>query len=473
MTQYNSIKPFRYFLYLILLIVTGCAEKTSKHVFINEIPPGVSPDFASTSIVSTDLNKERQHHTKLPDSKELSRLDDGDGKTSHQSSQAVHHNNIWTRLVSLYSLPVIENERINHELKKFLKNPEYLTTIQKRAEPYLYFILEEIEAKQIPGELALLPAIESAFKPTAVSRSLASGLWQFMPATGRLFKLKQNWWYDARNDVVSSTQAATDYLKQLSKTFDDDWLLALAAYNAGKGTVRKRINRNLKKNLPTDYWSLPLPKETQYYVPKLLALAKIFANPSKYNISLESFPNKAYFKYVKLDSPIDLGIATKMAGMTENEFFNLNPGYKRFTTDPDGPYHLLIPVDKAEIFEKKLALTSPKDRIKWIRHIIKEGENLGNIAIKYHTTVNALRYSNRLANNKIRAGNFLLIPDSFYKTRPSQQRANKHYYTVKKGDTFWYIARLFSVRSRDIANWNNISLTKILRPGQKLIIKKS
>jgi len=294
-----------------------------------------------------------------------------------------------------------------------------------------------------------------------------------MPATGRLFGLKQNWWYDGRRDVFTSTKAATSYLKQLSKTFDNDWFLALAAYNAGRGNIKKAIRKNQRNELATDYWSLALRKETKNYIPRLLAIAKIFANAEKYNIPLLKIPNSPHFAVVDIHSQIDLTVAAGMANTSVADFSILNPAFKRASTDPDGPYHLLIHTDKVERFKAELAVTLKKDRIKWGRHLVKAGENLGVIAKSYKTTVNALLKSNHLANSNIRVGQQLLIPTSLTIAASKASRKNNQLYTVKKGDTFWDIARQFDVRSKDIANWNNISLNKTLQPGQKLIIKES
>lgn len=450
--MYNSIRPVNFLLYLIIFIISGCADNPAKHSYIDDLPVVVNP--------------QEPYIYKSPTSNE-------DFISLNKLKQSIFpHKTIWNRLVSLYALPDIENERVEKEIQNYLNHPEYLITIQQRAEPYLYFILDQIESKQIPGELALLPVVESAFKPNAISKSRASGLWQFMPATGRLFGLKQNWWYDGRNDVYTSTQAATTYLKQLSELFDDDWLLALAAYNAGKGTLGKAIKRNKENGLATDYWYLTLRKETMDYVPRLLAIAKIFANADEYDIPLQPFPNEPYFTVVNIESQLDLNLATEMAQVPDYEFFILNPAFKRSSTDPDGPFHLLIHADKAETFRENLAQTAKKDRIKRIRHHIKAGENLGVIARKYHTTVKAIRHSNHLANNNIKAGQLLLIPSDTNNAFTKTTSAKKQFYTVKKGDTFWNIARQFAVSSQDIANWNNLSLNKFLQPGQKLIIKK-
>jgi membrane-bound lytic murein transglycosylase D len=446
MSQFNAYKSVNYLLFLILIITAGCAEQPINHSVFNEAPPSYNQQPYTTKIKSVIR------------SGNIKRL-------------FVSHNTVWDRLLSLYALPEIKNKRIDQEIQRYLKHPNYLSTIQQRAAPYLYFILDEIESKKIPGELALLPIVESGFNPNAISKSKASGLWQFMPATGRLFGLKQNIWYDGRNDIYTSTQAATTYLKQLSQLFDDDWFLALASYNAGKGTVRKAIRKNLQDDLPTDYWSLPLREETKAYVPRLLAIAKIFANTEKYGISLQHIPNKPHFSVVNIKSQLDLKIASALAGIHHNEFITLNPAFKRGTTAPNSSFHLLIHTDKASIFKKKLARTAKKDRVKHRhRHKVISGENLGLIAKNYHTSIHALRQENSLTNNNIRAGQFLYIPPS---SISKSSKAKKQLYIVKKGDTFWEIARQFSVRSKDIAFWNNISLTQVLKPGQKLIIKKS
>ncbi|MDP1970660.1 MAG: transglycosylase SLT domain-containing protein, partial [Methylobacter sp.] len=249
----NFNRSVKFLLVLISLIATGCST-TSKDSF-NDRPPA-----------SAEMDNSYMRHALHPF-----------GKQKYDVSSK-YKNTVWERLISLYSLPEIENERIQREINWYLRHPAYLARVQQRAEPYLHLILNEIEAKNIPGELALLPIVESAFLPEAYSKSDASGLWQFIPATGRLYGLQQNAWYDGRRDVYASTKAATSFLKHLGETFDGDWYLALASYNYGKGNVRKAIEKNENLSLATDYWSLDLPKETADYVPRLLAIAKIFAN---------------------------------------------------------------------------------------------------------------------------------------------------------------------------------------------------
>lgn len=320
---------------LTALTAAGCSQNNKDALTVNEFAPDTNNAY---------VDRYYQNYQPL-------------NKAELNKTAQSHKGTVWERLLSLYSLPKIENEKIEREVDWYLNHPQALSTIQKRAEPYLHLILDEVEAKQIPGELALLPVVESAFQPNANSRVEASGLWQFMPGTGRMFGLQQNSWYDGRRDVYASTKAATTYLKQLSETFDGDWLLALASYNWGKGNVKKSIERNENHNLPTDYWSLHMPEETANYVPRLLAIAKIFANADDYNINLHDIPNKPYFEVVNIDSQLNLHKAAEMANMSLQDFLKLNPAFNKSKTAPEGagPRRLLIPVAKAETFKENLA----------------------------------------------------------------------------------------------------------------------
>jgi membrane-bound lytic murein transglycosylase D len=394
------------------------------------------------------------------------------------------YNSIWDRMLSMYALPEIDNARIDREVNWYLRNPEYLSRVQQRAEPYLYFILNELEAKQMPGELALLPAIESAFRPEAQSPAQASGLWQFIPPTGRLYGLKQNSWFDGRRDVVESTQAATSFLKDLSHNFNNDWLLALASYNAGKGNIKNAIDRNNYRGLPTDFWSLDLNHETSSYVPRLLAIAKIFANPEKYNLNLHRFPNQPYFELVDIQSQLDLGKAAELAQTPIDDLLKLNPGFNRWSTDPAGPHRLLIPVNKAPAFKEKLAELPHQERIKWQHHTVAGKESLKTIAKKHNTSVDLIQEVNHLYTESAPLGKTLLIPTSYQalkaefepktataSTAPTSSSQTLDY-TVKKGDTLRSVAKRFAVDSDDLLIWNKGIKAK-LTPGDKLKVKKA
>jgi membrane-bound lytic murein transglycosylase D len=322
---------------------------------------------------------------------------------------------IWNRMFSLYALPNVDNRRVEREIKRFLRHPEQLVKIQRRAEPYLHLIMNEIEAKNIPGEIALLPIIESSYRANVTSPASAAGLWQFIPSTGLSFGLKQNWWYDGRRDVYASTQAATEYLKKLSRSFNGDWFLALASYNVGIGNVKKAIRRNKRAN----YWSLKLPRETREYVPKLLALAKLFAQAEKYNLPLKSIPNKPFFKAVKINTQLGLKKAAKMAKMNFEDFFILNPAFNRVITPPNGSYRLLVNTKNAKEFQQNLDKLPHHERVDWIKHTTKKGESLRNIARQHKIRIKDLLKVNNLTRREIRnidAGKVLKIPPASINT---------------------------------------------------------
>ncbi|MDD5461689.1 MAG: transglycosylase SLT domain-containing protein [Methylococcales bacterium] len=486
----NFNRSVNFLLISITLIATGCSETSKEPVKINDqIPVKTYKPYKNNGYVY-------HPYRALPKYK---------FKTA-----ATHKNTVWERLFSLYSLPEINNSRIDRELYWYLEHPASLAILQQRAEPYLHHILDEIEAKNIPGELALLPIVESAFIPDAYSKADASGLWQFIPSTGQEFGLQQNAWYDGRRDVYASTKAATTYLRQLSETFDGDWLLALASYNCGKGRVRKSIEQNEYRNLPSDFWSLDLPEETQNYVPRLLAVAKLFANADEYNIHLQHIPNKPYFEVVDIKYPIDLHKAAQLANTPLDKFLKLNPGFNRSCTAPEGPHRLLVPVAEAQSFKRSLALLPYSERVNTmayydnqVAHVYnqerdeeqvarigqevtgtsfsqykaKPSESLGSLTEDDHAAIKSTRRMNNFAANSTHSGMRQLPAESKYSSvrllakASKNKSANVQLYAIKKGDTFFNISQRFSVAPKDIAHWNNITLRTALIPGRKLTIK--
>ncbi|QXP84299.1 LysM peptidoglycan-binding domain-containing protein [Methylococcus sp. Mc7] len=279
----------------------------------------------------------------------------GKPKKGKQASPGSQYDTLWERMFSLYALPKVEHRSVDREVSWFINHPDYLKRAQKRAEPFLYTIVRQLEKQKMPGELALLPIVESAFQPHAVSPARAAGIWQFIPETGRRYGLKRSRSYDGRRDVYASTRAAIKYLKKLNNDFNGDWLLAIAAYNCGEGAVAKAIQRNEARNLPTDFWSLDLPEETKAYVPRLLAVSKVFANADRYAVDLHYIPNEAIFKPVKVSSQLDLALAADAADMSLERMLELNPGFKHQRTDIEGSYRLFVPADKSRKFKKELA----------------------------------------------------------------------------------------------------------------------
>lgn len=411
-----------------------------------------------------------------------------DELASLRPHEVVPDKDLWDRIRKGFQLDLaLDNPRIRAQLNWYAKNPDYLNRTFSRASYYLHHIVNEIEKRQLPMELALLPLVESAFDPFAYSHGRASGLWQFIPGTGKIYGLHQNWWYDGRRDVLASTKAALDYMEYLSKRFDGDWLHALASYNSGSGRVSSAIRRNKKKGRNTDFWSLKLPRETKAYVPKLLAIAKLAAEPAKYNIKLKAIPDIPYFKVVKLDSQIDLAQAATMAKIDITELYKLNPGFNQWATDPLGPHRLLLPVNSVEHFEQALAELPANQRVTWNRYSVKSGDSLIKIAKKFHTTPALIKQVNHLRSNTIRVKQKLLIPvaskgKQYYglsaqnrlSTKQSKVKAppgsQKIVHKVVAGDTLWELSLAHKVSMRKLAKWNGMAPTDVLKPGKELLI---
>ncbi len=392
---------------------------------------------------------------------------------------------IWKRVRSGFSIDDIEdNPRLLAELKWYARHQKYLDRVVNRAEPFLHYVLEEAEKRNLPTELVLLPIVESAYQTFAYSHGRASGIWQFIPSTGKIYGLKQNWWYDGRRDVYASTQAALKYLENLNREFKGNWLHALAAYNSGSGTVRRAIRINKRKGKPTDFWNLDLPKETQAYVPKLLALKRLIENPEKHGITLNCVDDTPYFEAIDISAQLDLAMAADMAEIDLDKLYQLNPAFNHWATAPYGPHRLLIPVDHAETFKENLALVPKEKRIKWKRHKIKEGQTLSHIADRYSVSISSLKRLNNLRSTQIRAGKYLVIPVSSrklsdynltaYQRKKTLQNIRrkgiKVTHIVQRGDTFWDLSRTYKVKSHSIARWNGMAIRDPLREGQKLVI---
>ena len=318
--------------------------------------------------------------------------------------------NLWTRLRSGFALPAGRSGPVQAQLHRFARNPGDVERIMQRGRPYLHHILSEINRRGLPMELALLPAVESAFDPFARSPRGAAGLWQFMPRTASQFGLKQDAWYDGRRDVIAATAAALDYLTQLQQRFDGDWLLALAAYNAGPTRVQRAIRHNRNNGKPVDFWHLQLPKETRDYVPKLLALRALVVAPDTYDLILPAIPDTGYFSVVDSGGQLDLEVAARLAGTSPAEIRLLNPAFSRQTIRRGGSHRLLIPTACAATFRTQLAGLAEQQRVQWVRHAIRAGDTLSAIAQRYRIKVARLREFNQLQDSSIRAGDLLIVP---------------------------------------------------------------
>ncbi|WP_231757092.1 LysM peptidoglycan-binding domain-containing protein [Microbulbifer elongatus] len=396
---------------------------------------------------------------------------------------ALPPDDIWQRLRQGFTLDrETHRPKVKDYVKYFSSNQGYMARVTERARRYIFHVAEQLEQENIPLEFALLPIVESAYDPFAYSHAQASGMWQFIPATGRSFGLHQNWWYDGRRDVVESTRAASEYFNYLSAKFDGDWLLVLAAYNAGEGTVRRARERNARQGKGTSFWDLKLPRETQRYVPQLLALAEVVSRSDHYRVPLHDVGNEPYYAAVNVGSQIDLAQAAELAGVEIEELHLLNPGFNRWATDPEGHHRLLVPREKSARFIEALEKLPADQRVSWQHYRVARGDSLSVIARRYETTIAAIQQANKLRGSNIRAGQTLLIPsasgpnaqyayaiDQRVKRRQSSGKGQKTNYTVRPGDTLWGIARKLDVKVRELASWNSMAPGDTLRPGRKLV----
>ena len=414
---------------------------------------------------------------------------------------------LWDRIRLGFGMNASDSPLIETQINWYAQRPDYVSRMVERSRRYLFHILGEVEKRGMPTEIALLPMIESAYNPMAYSASHASGIWQFIPATGRNFGLKQTGWYDGRRDIIAATDAALDYLTKLHNQFGT-WELALAAYNCGEGCVAHAIARNQALGLPTDYSDLNLPSETRHYVPKLLAIKQIIADPISVGLSLDSIPNQAYFTTVALNKSMDVSLAAKLANMPVDDFISLNPAYSKPVMRSGASTQLLLPVDKVNTFSTNLQNYN-RPLVTWQMYTAKLGERVKTIAKKFHVTVAWLIAHNPIHlshKGKLTSNHTLIVPlrGKIVSANPSIDRANNpgkiayaentaidtpakdilvsadlsvrnqsaHHaelIKVKSGDTLYGIAKRNQVSIQDLEKWNNIG-HQHLKPGQTLHI---
>jgi membrane-bound lytic murein transglycosylase D len=410
------------------------------------------------------------------------------------------------RIRAGYSLPSAQHFAVDREIEGYRARPDFLDRTFRRGERYLFYIVGEIEKRGMPLELALLPVVESAFNPVAYSRSRASGLWQFIPSTGKHYGLQQNWWIDERRDVIRATTAALDYLQYLNRYFQGDWYLAIAAYNGGEGTVSRAVQRNAAQGRPTDFFSLDLKAETRDYVPKLLAISRIVGDPTAYGLQFTAIPNQPYFDVVNPGRQINLGEAALLAGITTDDIFALNPAFNRMTTPPDGPHSLLLPVARVEPFRQALLTDDGSARVaaaaetptprQITAHSVRRGETLSMIARRYGVEMNDIRQANNLRGSVIQPGQVLVIPRSgltaavppggtlVAESRPEiaaqlperqpaatpTAKPKPSVHVVKPGDTLYGLARRYGVSIPALSAANGLSSKSHLTAGDRLEI---
>lgn len=398
--------------------------------------------------------------------------------------------NVWDVLRSEFSLNHESTQpEVLTQIRWIVSHPSYIQRVAQQSEPYIYHIVTEIKKRKLPGELAIIPMIESAYDPFAYSGAGAAGLWQLMPGTGTDLGLKQDWWYDGRRSVRPATDAALNYLSYLHNFFNGDWVLAFAAYDSGEGTMARIIKNSRQTRRKINFWSLSVPQETRAYIPRLLALAEVIQNPRRYHITLPDIPHAPYFEEVNIGSQIDLNHAAQLAGISYKELIKLNPGYNRWATAPYRPYKLLIPADKADDFSRNLANLPVSERVNWTRHKVSAGDSLILIAQKYHTTKNLIKELNQLKSENIKKGQYVLIPSNKFTpvATPSPQKTTSHtenhhfptskdyklIHIVQKNENYNQIQNKYGITVHDIQLWNRLSPKERLHKGQQLIIWKT
>ena len=402
----------------------------------------------------------------------------------YQIQSHKQQDDLWMRVRTGFSLANIQSQEVRQHESNFSKNQRFIDHIVERSQRYLFYIIEEVERRRMPAEIALLPIIESEFDPDAYSRRHAAGLWQFIPSTAKAFGLEQNWWHDERRDIIAATQAALDYLQMLYKMFGN-WKLALAAYNWGQGSLKKVIDEDHGGNKSVNYQEISLPVETRNYISKLIAIRNIIANPRRYGIKLKPIPNRPYFEQITITQPIDVKLAARLAGISESEFNALNPAYHRpLIKAEDSPRTLLLPVSQIKTFVDNLE-NYDKSLVSWQIYQIEQTETLHDLSSRYRIPAARLANINGVSERAtLKKGQILLVPKdgsnaremtylAHYQPKQSitkRSRSEEHIiYTVKKGDTLHAIAKRYGIDIKTIRLWNKGS--DLLSIGQKLTLK--
>lgn len=380
---------------------------------------------------------------------------------------------VWDRMRRGFAIPNLNTPLAQKWTDYYAKHPEYMQRMADRSGRYMYYIVDEINRRGLPTELALLPFVESAYDPNAYSRARASGLWQFIPSTGTAFKLEQTYWRDARRDPIASTNAALDYLEYLYN-YQGDWFLAFASYNWGEGSVKRALAKNEKAGKPLDYRHLKMPNETANYVPKIQAIKNIIADPERYGVIMPIIDNEPYFVTLKKDRDIDLAVAAKLAEMPVEEFAALNPAFNQGVILAELEPVIILPREKMPVYLANLA-TYEGDLTSWKKYDAQKGESLDTIARQFDVSTESLRRANNLTRSTRTVANntVLLIPGPTASVTPATEQVTKRLrtknYTVRRGDTLGGIARKFNTRVSVLRELNGMKGSK-LRIGQRLTV---
>ena len=424
----------------------------------------------------------------------------------------------------------IDEAAVKKQVDWLLKNPEYLTRVIEKSGPYIHYVYARIKESGLPIEITLLPIIESAYDPLAYSQSHASGLWQFIPSTAAYLGLERNIWFDARRDIVKSTEVAINYLSYLNQKFKNDWSLTLASYNGGEGTVAKSIEKNLELGKDPNFWQLSLPLETENYVPKFYALAHVLKNRKEFNLEIPEIPNQPVFEIIALENQIEIETIVEVSGIDYKTFTKFNPGYRRSITSPDDISNILIPIESASKLTQFINTEDPENWLPFSEYEIKFGDTLSGIALDHDSSIDLIKTINYLTTDLLRVGQILKVPHNRgtpvihkrsvttqiishevlsgdtlsqiaknYKTTIrdimlqnklksskifagqsleiqirtntiAQSHIRKVFYKIREGDSLYLIAKRFSVSINDIRKWNTFTQSKYIHPGETLIL---
>ncbi len=377
---------------------------------------------------------------------------------------------------------------VKPRIRWFSEHAEFLEKSSARAAPYLAYIVDEVKKRGMPMEVALLPFIESGFQPYARSPMRAAGIWQFIPSTGKIYGLRQDYWYDGRHDIQAATRAALDYLQKIHGELEQDWLLAFAAYNSGERRIARYVRRHRQQGKEVSFWALRkyLPRETRSYVPSLLAVASIINDPKAHGVRLAAVTNQTHFESVLLPGQFDLAYAAELADLKVEEIYTLNPGFKRWSTAPQGPHHLLLPADKAGDFRLKLAALSSDGHTGWREYEVRHGDSLRELAALHGQDAHVLAKINGLRGTSLVPGSRIRIPAPKYSAKRYasalydrysgprvagwEKDGIRHVHIVRRGDSLWKIARRYGANLARLRLWNPNVRGNLLRPGQRLVV---
>ncbi|MCL7743457.1 LysM peptidoglycan-binding domain-containing protein [Guyparkeria hydrothermalis] len=418
-----------------------------------------------SSLVPPDSRTAGQDRTTQPDYSPLPAISRPESD-SHLAAD--HEHDLWRAVATRFTLPVPDNARVDAELRRYARHPDYLRKVSERAEPYLYMIVEKLEAANLPLELTLLPIVESAYLPQALSSSSAAGIWQFIPSTGTYFGLERDTFYDGRRDIEASTDAAVTYFSQLRGMFDDDWPTVIAAYNGGQGTLLNAIRENQRRGRSTDFWSLKqLRKETRDYPARFFALVKIFSNPKKYGFNPHPIENRPALAQIELDKSVNLVELANLTGMDHKALYRLNPGFGRSITG-DKPRQLLVPHEARGRFDVETLTSAASAAEDWQRYTFERGDSFYRVARRYGSSVDELLAINRRQSALARPGEVILVPAG--RVDQAIASGNAQTYTVRPGDSLWAISRKHDIKLAELRRMNHYGDNPVLRPGDKVVV---